>query len=123
MPNSYVCNEEIGLDGESMSDWFTGSGCVLGKVLFFCMFGIRPDLEKVEIAPAVLSAAKSMKTTLRIKGGTLTVVYKNSGRGERTFEINGKSVEGVFDPLLNTQKIVLKNEDLRGKNVTVTVCD
>ncbi len=35
MPNSYCYNEQYGFDGESMNDWFTGSGCVLGKIVFF----------------------------------------------------------------------------------------
>mgnify|MGYP006932848264 CR=1 FL=1 len=50
---AYIENEEKGFDGESMSDWFTGSGCVLGKVLFFCVFGVRPNLQGVEICPAI----------------------------------------------------------------------
>ena len=52
MSNSYSYNEELGLDGESMSDWFTGSANALIKVLTRYVFGIRPDLDGVCINPA-----------------------------------------------------------------------
>ena len=123
MPNSYVHNEEIGCDGESMSDWFTGSGCVLGKVLFFCLFGARANLNGLELCPAKSSGVREMKTTLKIKGGELTVVYRNEGTGKRAFTVNGKEVSGVYDEVLNADKLVFSNGDLRGKRLTVCVCD
>lgn len=123
MPNSYVHNEEIGCDGESMSDWFTGSGCVLGKVLFFCLFGVRPSLDGLELCPAKSSAVKEMHTKLTIKGGELTVVYRYEGAGKRTFTVNGREAAGVFDQTLGVEKLAFTNADLYGKQLTVCVCD
>ena len=123
MPNSYVQNEGIGCDGESMSDWFTGSGCVLGKVLFFCLFGIRPDLNGLELCPAKSGGIGEMRAALKIKGGELTVVYRNAGAGKRTFTVNGKEVTGTYDQTLGAEKLAFENADLIGKRLTVCVCD
>lgn len=123
MPNSYVYNEEMGFDGESMSDWFTGSGCVLGKVLFFCIFGVRSDPDGLEICPAENPETKEMRTVLKIKGGELTVIYCNGGKGSRTFTLNGKQVRGIYDEKLKKEKLVFRNEELKGKKTVVCVYD
>ena len=123
MPNSYVYNEERGCDGESMSDWFTGSGCVLGKVLFFSMFGIRPNLDGVEICPANIRSVNGMQTTLSMKGGKITVVYRRDGKKARRFMLNGVEVEGAYDAALGAQKLLLRNDDIAGKHLTIEVCE
>ena len=116
MPNSYVENQEKGMDGESMSDWFTGSGCVLGKVLFFCVFGIKPDISGVRLCPAVNKKVNRMQTTLRIKGGEITVQYSYKGLGKRVFTFNGQSIE-------NEKALYFTNEELVGKKILITVCE
>ena len=116
MPNSYVENQEKGMDGESMSDWFTGSGCVLGKVLFFCVFGIKPDISGVRLCPAVNKKVNRMQTTLRIKGGEITVQYSYKDLGKRVFTFNGQSIE-------NEKALYFTNEELVGKKILITVCD
>ncbi len=45
VPNSYGYNEELGIDGESMNDWQTGSSNVLLKLLIRFVFGFEPDYE------------------------------------------------------------------------------
>ncbi|MBQ4071206.1 MAG: hypothetical protein IJD51_02165 [Clostridia bacterium] len=100
MPNSYIHNEEELLDGESMSDWFTGSGCVLTKVLVRSVFGIEPDLDTVKIAPARYIPADALTVTVPVKGYSLTVKYKNTGSGRRTFAVNGKTAAGTLDARL-----------------------
>lgn len=49
MPNSYCYNPAYGIDGESMGDWYTGSGTVLIKGLIKHGFGIVPDLDGLTI--------------------------------------------------------------------------
>lgn len=115
MPNSYVYNEEKGFDGESMSDWFTGSGAVLGKVLFFGVLGLRPDLHGITVMPAVNTLCKEWKVTLRIKGGELHLEYKNTGAGKRTLTVNGKRTDG--------KSVSIPNAELCGKRVAVQVTD
>jgi cellobiose phosphorylase len=123
MPNSYAENPEQGMDGESMSDWFTGSGCVLGKVLFFCVFGVRPNLQGVEICPAINKKFNKLQTTLSIKGGEITVIYKYTGQGKRTFTVNGNAVCGEYVAKYGTDKITLSNEEVAGKKLVVEICD
>ena len=123
MPNSYIYNPSLMLDGESMSDWFTGSGCVLVKVLFFCAFGIKADFNVLKIEPPAKMAFKVAETTLNLKGGKITIAYKNmradgaeakNGAGlKREFYVNGNSVSSVC----------LSNSDLAGKNLKVEIID
>lgn len=117
MPNSYIYNKARGYDGESMNDWFTGSGCVLGKVLFFCVLGIRADLDGVTIKPAVSTFFQRVQTSLKIKGGTLTVTYVNAGKKKREFKINGKEI------LTKMEEVRLLNEELCGRQIAVEICD
>ena len=123
MPNSYVCNDEKGMDGESMSDWFTGSGCVLGKVLFFCVFGVKPNINGVSICPAVNKKAKNMQTTLKIKGGEITLTYRYLGQGKRTFTVNGQAMEGQGNSSLGLQELYFTNEQIVDKKLEIIVCD
>ena len=117
MPNSYIYNPARGYDGESMNDWFTGSGCVLGKVMFFCVLGIRADLDGITIKPAVSTFFRRAHASLKIKGGTLTLAYENAGKKKREFRINGKVV------LTATNEVRFTNEDLCGKRIAVEICD
>ena len=73
MPNSYAENAEKGFDGESMSDWFTGSGCVLLKVLLWYVFGIKADLDGVKIQPSKALPFKGAELTIKIRGKETTV--------------------------------------------------
>jgi cellobiose phosphorylase len=76
MPNSYVDNDERGFDGESMSDWFTGSGCVLLKVLMWYVFGVRGDLDGLTVAPASYMPFQTASITLQVKGAEVSIEYK-----------------------------------------------
>ena len=115
MPNSYVHNEEKGFDGESMSDWFTGSGAVLGKVLFFGVLGLHLDLNGVTVAPAKSTLFRELKTVLRVKGGELEISYKNAGAGKRKITVNGKAIQA--------NSVTLRNEELYGKRMSVEIID
>lgn len=97
MPNSYIHNEEEHLDGESMSDWFTGSGCVLTKVIVREVFGIEPTLDEICITPAGYIPAKKASFTVSVKGCKITVNYQNLNTGTRSFKVNGNSADGEFD--------------------------
>lgn len=114
MPNSYIHNDELGLDGESMSDWFTGSGCVLVKTLYFCVFGIRVNLDSLTVNMPEYLPFGEMKTKLAIKGGVVEISYENKGEGKRTVFVDGKKVDGVPS---------LTNADVCGKNVSIKITD
>jgi cellobiose phosphorylase len=52
MPNSYGYNKELGIDGQSMNDWYTGSSNTLLKGLVESFVGIEPLFEnKIKISP------------------------------------------------------------------------
>ena len=52
MPNSYGYNPELGIDGQSMNDWYTGSSNTLLKGLVESFIGVYPLFEnKIMIEP------------------------------------------------------------------------
>lgn len=65
MPNSYSYNEEEDMDGESMSDWYTGSANTLIKIIVRGLFGITHSLDGMFVKPSSYCAFK--KASLRIK--------------------------------------------------------
>ena len=78
MPNSYVENSEKGFDGESMSDWFTGSGCVLVKILLWYVFGIRADLDGVKIQEPKVTPFDKMKLSITLRGKPYEIICEKN---------------------------------------------
>ncbi len=117
MPNSYIHNEAEGLDGESMSDWFTGSGCVITKTLVQCVFGVTPSLENVTVAPARYFPCDECSIKIKVKGTEISLRYKKSAE-KRKFIVNGEEVSGTYDEDLQTEKILLNTFD---KSYDITV--
>ncbi len=113
MPNSYICNEEKMFDGESMSDWFTGSGCVLIKTLIWYVFGIRPTLDFVKVEMADYLPFSQAEITLNVKGGKIKLRYEKAGKGVREYFVDGKK----------TERVLLSAETMQGKTVEVLVRD
>ena len=113
MPNSYIYNEEYGFDGESMSELVTGSGCVLVKVLFFCVFGVKANLDGLTVNPPKEIPFKEMSTEIRVKGGILHIVYKKTSVGRRKILVNGIEVKSV----------VLTNADVCGKTLKIEISE
>ncbi len=122
MPNSYIENLEKGYDGESMSDWFTGSGCVLIKVLIWYIFGVRADLNSLTISPAMNVPFDQTEIELKVKGVRLHLRYQNSGKGTRTFTVNGQPAEAVVDQKTGALALRFVNDQLT-EDLDVVVCD
>jgi cellobiose phosphorylase len=117
MPNSYIYNEERGFDGESMNDWFSGSGSVLVKLLFGGVFGVRPTLDNLTIKPSSYMPCKAAEITLPIKGAMVRVAYKKEGNGARKYLVNG-----VEQAATEEKGIVIDNANLKGE-ITVEIID
>ena len=122
MPNSYCHNPEYGIDGESMGDWYTGSGTVLLKEVVRYGFGVQPDLDGLTVA-----APKQMNTTkaeleLSIKGHPMKITYTDAGKGQRTYLVDGKETSGTYDPMMDTVKLRLPTADLHN-GMTITILD
>ena len=116
MPNSFLYNKERLMDGESMSDWFTGAGCVLLKLMVDGLFGIKPTLDSITVSPVSYMPFKSASITLKYLGKNLTVKYEKRDTGARSFLVNGK--------LYTANDGVLNLTASRGKeDIEITVID
>lgn len=105
MSNSYAYNPELDLDGQSISDWFTGSGCVLLKVIYRQIFGINPVFGGVRICPAQGLPFRKASLSVIVKGKSLTVnLYRGDHAGMRKFVFAGKEYFG--------ESLFLENERL-----------
>ena len=123
MSNSYIHNEERGFDGESMSDWFTGSGCVLVKALILEIFGLYPDLDGLKVRPANYFPTNEASVQMQIKGCDVSLVYKKAGGGKRRFVVNGKEVPSVCDEKAKTQFVYFTNDELKQGTLVIEVID
>lgn len=122
MSNSYVYDEERGYDGESMSDWFTGSGCVLIKTLVWEIFGILPDLNGLTIRPCNYFPMDEAKICLWVKGCKISLTYQKSNEQKRTFIINGVEKQTFYDEKAKTEKIYFTNEELAlAKEISIVI--
>ncbi len=117
MPNSYVHNPELGLDGESMNDWQTGSSNVLLKVLLWFVFGYRPTFEGIRVQVANWTPVDTFSfsiTVPRHDGMTLSFRYRKEKNLDvnRVFYVNGKGpLSGTFDPHLKCEVYFLPYTD------------
>ena len=122
MPNSYCIDGEYDYDGESMGDWYTGSGAVLIKNIIKCGFGIEPTLNAVKIMPSAYFPAKKASIQLRIGGNTVKLVYENQGKGKRQILLNGNSLEIQSDKIRAVDYALVK-KDMLADNSVITVID
>ena len=99
MPNSYGYNPELGIDGESMSDWYTGSSNTLLKAIIFDMFGINPEIgNELVINPTDYFPSDEAEISLKIKSKKVHVIYINKHIGKRKIyanevELNSQSID------------------------------
>ncbi|MDY6276397.1 MAG: hypothetical protein SPL75_02815 [Bacilli bacterium] len=108
MPNSYVYNPELGLDGESMSDWYTGSSNTFLKALIFDLFGIQPRLDgSLKINPSNYFPSDEASLSFKLRNKKVTVVYKNKHLGKRKIFVNDEKLNGS---LIDVTKIKSKLE-------------
>ena len=99
------------------------SGCVLVKVLLRYVFGLQVGLDGVTVAPSAYSPFQKKQITVRLKGGIMTLSYKNKGRSERTFFVNGVRREGVLESGLEVCALFLREEECSRANIRVEIVD
>lgn len=122
MPNSYCIDGEFDFDGESMGDWYTGSGAVLMKNVIKYGFGVEPTMDAVKIMPSAYFPAKSAQMKLVISGKSVTVRYENRGQGIRQILMNGEPLELRFDKLRNAYGAVVSKSKIT-ENSDVLIID
>lgn len=93
MPNSYIHEDSIQVDGESMSDWYTGSSNTLLKLLVKDLFGFCPKPDgTLSFHPATLFPSASAKMKIFYRGKPIEVSYLNSHSGKRLIKVDGKEM-------------------------------
>ena len=124
MPNSYCRNIEWGIDGYSMSDWHTGSGAVLLRIITEFVFGIQVNTSGVKIAFPKTTVFKKGKITLPIKECVFILEYDDTDSGKRLFEVNGEIVKSEYDDEFKGLITNLPNEIFKkGKQIKVNITD
>lgn len=93
MPNSYALNEEEDMDGESMSDWYTGSANTLIKTLIKGVFGIFVSLDGVSIDIRSFIASQGATCSLKIRNANIHMVYEKTGQHDLQVFVNGQEVK------------------------------
>ena len=95
MPNSYVYNPELDLDGQSMNDWQTGSSNVLLKVLLWYVFGYKPDFDGLRLQVAAWTPFDEFQFETKLRGKSVKLSYRKDEQlsQSREFFVNG---EGPF---------------------------
>lgn len=117
MSNSYCHNEELGIDGESMSDWFTGSANALVKAIVRYVFGIVPALDGLYVSPTVYMPTESSEISLSVKGKRITLEYDKRGRGARTISVNGIAAETFPHPSSDAPTVFIPAAELKDGTV------
>ncbi len=122
MPNSYCKDEVYGFDGESMGDWYTGSGTVLLKNIVKYAFGIEPDMKGIKIAPAGYFPSEKAEISLKIKGKNFKVRYENIGLEKRVITFNGEELPLLYDDMRGCFYAWISKENLTDNNI-ISVTD
>lgn len=115
MPNSYSYNQAEDMDGESMSDWYTGSANTLIKSLVRGLFGIDVTLSGVYFKPSQYFRSNFASCSLMIKGSKVNIEYLGNGKDVTTITVDGKTYD-------YNDKIYVDNEYIfANKNIHVTL--
>jgi cellobiose phosphorylase len=123
MPNSYCYNKDKNIDGESMSDWHTGSSNVLLKTLIRYVFGIEPNYNGIWVQPAAWMPFKKFSFGIKIRGCNIHINYCNKGSGIRQFAINEKGRSTVYDGIKKIEKLWVSEDELNVETINIDITD
>ena len=97
MPNSYGYNLNLGINGESMSDWYTGSSNTLIKTFVSGVIDINPlHGNKVIINPHYFPV-KAMDIRINIKNRIFKLHYENNGNRHPKIYYQNKEISNLID--------------------------
>ena len=122
MPNSYCRTEDFFVDGDSMGDWYTGSGTVVIKELVRYGFGIQPQMNGLCLCTPAVMPCSSASIEFKLRGRSLTLRYLNKGEGKRTISHNGRALDTEFDSIMQTERAFIDYAALSDGDV-IEVCD
>jgi len=106
-PNSYGFNEALGIDGESMQDWQTGSSNVLLKTVIRFVYGYEPTFDGLIIQPSLYKPFDLSTFKVNYLGKTVHIKISKANVNKRTFLVNGKVVSGSYDPVMKMDRLIL----------------
>ena len=112
MPNSYCENEELNINGESLGDWYTGSGAVLTRCIFEYGMGIRASLSGLTVMAPRYMPADGIRLSFGMKQKRIHVTYENKHNGERAYYINGVLQKTQIDSVSKHAYLFIANDDL-----------
>ena len=112
MPNSYVHNPQLNLNGQSMNDWQTGASNVLLKLLVRYVVGFQPDFEHLRIAPAAWMPFDGFEFGIVVRNKKLRIAFRRADVASRNFIFNGVAVTESIDED-NMSTINLRYETFR----------
>lgn len=122
MPNSYCYAPEWCADGDSMGDWYTGSGTVLIKELVRHGLGVYPLLGRLMISTPAYMPTDEVEMNFTLRGKKVTFRYKNTGRGARTVTVDGKDAALYDHPVMKTKVAFIGYPNI-GDGCVIEVCD
>ncbi len=105
MPNSYGFNPELGINGESMNDWQTGSSNVVLKLFINYVFGFSPGWNGFWIQPAKNSPFARLSAELYWRDRRIRITCENRHSGARRFAVAGSVRQGVRDEVIGIEKL------------------
>ena len=112
MSNSYIFNPELGLDGESGGDWYTGSACVLIKVLVYKIFGLECSLDKIIFKPSEFMPFENAEINMKLRGKKVVIKYITNKDLQSGIFLNRKD-ENEKTSLNDDNLLVLPFNDLK----------
>ena len=122
MPNSYCCNEELNIDGESLGDWYTGSGAVVTRCIFEYAIGITADLGGMRISVPSYMPSDRISLNFSAKGKNIEFLYENKNSQGRKYYINGILAETQTDSISGIKYIYIDNASVID-NLEIVVVD
>jgi cellobiose phosphorylase len=124
MPNSYGYNPDLGIDGQNMNDWQTGSSNVLFKTILRHAIGFRMEWDDLVLWPANWSPFRRWEIAVSARGRRFQIHYEDKGQGRRTIDVNGVPQQTHFHPQDKTHGIRLKVKDLpQSATVEIRIID
>ena len=117
MPNSYCDAPDFGADGDSMGDWYTGSGTVLIKALVRYGLGVWPSLDALMLCPPAVMPFGGAQMEFTLRGKRVKYVYRGAVEGRRVISLNGKPLATLPHPTMKTPVTFVKYDELSDGDV------
>ena len=114
MPNSYVYNLDLGLDGESMNDWFTGSSSTLLKMFTKNVFGLDVKLDHINFVPTSFIPFKKASCNFEVEGKRINISIINDKKKSGCY-LNNVNLVGEKDTF-NRLIYKINKSSLKPKN-------